>query len=414
MFYNIIRILLYIPVGIAMVFSSKIRAFVTKRIFQKIDIINNQNVIWIHCASVGEVNLAEPIIRKILDKTDDNILITMVTDTGRGVAENKYKGNTRVEVLYFPLDDYFSVKKILKKICLKKLIIVETEIWPNLINLSSKKAKIILINGRISDKSINSYTKIKYFLKKLLGKIEVFIMQTEKDRHRIIFLGANEDKTFNYGNLKFNIEFPTYPKEKLEELKRKVGAKNKKIWVAGSTREGEEEYILEVFDKLEDVLLIVVPRHIERTGDICSRLLYKYDYIKWSNIEDKLIGESNENREVVIVDKIGELRKLYAIADLVYVGGTLVDVGGHSLLEPLFYRKTPIFGSYTQNVKEIAREIVDKKIGIQVKDEKELLKAVNDTISTKEIKVEVENKIDKFFAENKDVIELTFNKIKEV
>ena len=383
--YNLIRTLLYIVLGIGMIFSTKLKDFIMKRLFQKVDIEGKLDTVWVHCASVGEVNLAEPIIKNFIDETSDQIILTMMTDTGRGVAEKKYSGNKRVKLLYFPLDDCLAIKKILKRIVLKKLVIIETEIWPNLINMCSKRAKVVMINGRISDRSIKSYTRIKFLLKNLFKNIETFIMQTEQDRERIIFLGAIPKRVYNYGNLKFNIELPTYTKEELNELKESLGVDGRRVFVAGSTRDDEEEYILEAFDELKETLLILVPRHIERTDDICERLLEnKYEYRRWTDIYEEKVEEnielirglSKKKIGIVIVDKIGELRKLYAICDIAYVGGTLVDIGGHSLLEPLFYRKPPIFGPYIQNVRNIAKEVISRKIGTQVRNGKELKKVI--------------------------------------
>ena len=411
-----------------MIFSNKLRKFVKKRIFQKIEIENNKETIWIHCASVGEVNLAEPIIKKFLIETQEKIILTMMTDTGMETAKKKYINETRVDLLFFPLDDYFCINKILKNIILKKLVIIETEIWPNLILLCSKKSEVVLINGRISDRSIDSYMKIKFLLQKILQKIDIFIMQTEKDKERIISLGVPKNKVYNYGNLKFNIELPEYEKNELDDLRKKINEKGKKILVAGSTRNNEEEYLLEVFDKLDDYLLVLVPRHIERTETICQRLLQKYNYQKWTDIYNEEGSEvieviqelSKRDTEIIIVDKIGELRKLYAIADIAYVGGTMVDVGGHSLLEPLFYRKPPIFGPFIQNVRSIAREIIAREIGTQIDGVEELYGAIkNYELKNKTLKdksnndnnIDIENRIDKFFEENSHVVDLTFKKI---
>ena len=427
--YNLIRIVLYLPLVIGMVFSKKLREFIKKRIFQKVEIREKKETIWIHCASVGEVNLAEPIIDKILTKTQEKIILTMMTDTGMETAKKKYISEDRVKLLFFPLDDYFCIKKILKRIILKKLIIVETEIWPNLILLCSKKSKVVLINGRISDRSIDSYTKVKFLLKKIFQKVDTFIMQTEKDKERIISLGAPKDRVYNYGNLKFNIELPKYEKEELDDLRGKINKSERKILVAGSTRDSEEEYLLEVFDRLDDYLLILVPRHIERTTDICERLLQKYRYQKWTDIykegqNKSSLSKIEKDPNVIIVDKIGELRKLYAIADISYVGGTMVDVGGHSLLEPLFYRKSPIFGPFTQNIRDIAREVISRDIGTQVDGVGELYDAVRNYESQTQVLVDksleekysennIKDRIDRFFEENSHVVDLTFSKIME-
>jgi 3-deoxy-D-manno-octulosonic-acid transferase len=389
-----------------------------KRIFQSVEIIEKKESIWVHCASVGEVNLAEPIIQKFLEETSNQIILTMMTDTGRATAEKKYSDNPRVKLLFFPLDDYFTIRRILNKIELKKLILIETEIWPNLIKLCAKKSSVVMINGRISDRSINSYNRIKFLLKGLFKYIDIFIMQTEQDKKRIISLGAESNRVYNYGNLKFNIELPIFDRLELEKLKKKLGIDGERVFVAGSTRDDEEEYILEAFDKLENTILILVPRHIERTDDICRRLLDgKYHYERWSKIEEGL-GVIHElpKRQIIIVDKIGELRKLYAICDVAYVGGTLVNIGGHSLLEPLFYRKPPIFGPYLQNVRNIAKEVLAREIGFQVNDSEELYEILSkyDFLinNHKENEKNMIERIEQFFEENSHVVELTFEKIK--
>lgn len=396
-----------------MIFFSKLRNFVKKRMFQDIELGNKKDTIWIHCASVGEVNLAEPLIKKFLDETNEQVLLTMMTDTGMEIARKKYISEKRVDLLFFPLDDYFCIKSILERIVLKRLVVVETEIWPNLILLCSKKSEVVMVNGRISDRSIDSYMKIKCLLKNVFSEIDAFIMQTEEDKERIISLGAPKNKVYNYGNLKFNIKLPEFKKEELDDLRETINKKGKRIIVAGSTRSNEEEYLLEAFDRLDDYLLILVPRHIDRTEDICQRLLKKYRYQRWTDIyKGEKINKNTKN--IVIVDKIGELRKLYAIADIAYVGGTLVDVGGHSLLEPLFYRKPPIFGPFTQNVKSIAKEVIARKIGTKVNGREELFRAFkNNELESKlpKNKIEVEERIDKFFKENSHVVDLTFEKI---
>jgi 3-deoxy-D-manno-octulosonic-acid transferase len=275
-----------------------------------------------------------------------------------------------------------------------------------------------MINGRISDRSINSYNRIKFLLKGLFKYIDIFIMQTEQDKKRIISLGAESNRVYNYGNLKFNIELPIFDRLELEKLKEKLEIDGERVFVAGSTRDDEEEYILEAFDKLENTILILVPRHIERTDDICRRLLDgKYHYERWSKIEESL-GVIHElpKRQIIIVDKIGELRKLYAICDVAYVGGTLVNIGGHSLLEPLFYRKPPIFGPYLQNVRNIAKEVLAREIGFQVNDSEELYEILSkyDFLinNHKENEKNMIERIEQFFEENSHVVELTFEKIK--
>ena len=406
MVYNILRILIYPILFVVSVFKPALRKFIKKRVFQELSFDSGKDYIWVHCASVGEVNLSEPVVKKILEKTKYNVLLTMMTDTGMETAKKKYTDIQGIKILYFPLDDFFAIRKILKHISLRELVMVETEIWPNLIRQCSRHAPVVVVNGRISDKSVDSYRRFRWYLKKLFKNISYFVMQSELDAQRIISLGAESSKVKNFGNLKFDIKLPDYSDEELLELKGKLSVGRRKIFVAGSTRGGEEEKILEVFDKLEDYFLILVPRHIERCPDIEERLLSKKHYAKWSELE----GKANLKNDILLVDKIGVLRKLYALCDVAFVGGTLVDIGGHSLLEPLYYGKAPIFGKHLQNVRDIAEEVEKRGIGFKVESTYEFLKSIDKIQAEGQDK----SKIEKFFMENSACVDNTFQLLVDI
>lgn len=391
MIYNILYFTLYIILIVYSCFSKKTRIFLRRRVKQNFSKLKGDYV-WFHMSSVGEVNLSEPLVNRFLSE-NKQVLITVVTDTGYELALKKYGDSLAVH--YFPLDNIFVLRRILSNINLKKLILVETEIWPNLINEAYKHGSISIINGRISDKSFKSYKRARYFLKGFLNKITYFIMQTELDADRIITLGASKDRVFNFGNLKFNIQLQNYSPCELEEVKKQFGIVDEKIFVAGSTREGEEKLILEVFAKLKGYKLFIVPRHLNRVEEIESELA-DTSYTLWT--------EAKQNTDVILVDAMGELRRLYALADIAFVGGTLVDIGGHSLLEPLFYMKFPIFGRFTQNVRDISNEVIRREIGYRVKSLDEFL----DAIKKVEARIEDNKEIVKFFDENKKVCDKTF------
>jgi 3-deoxy-D-manno-octulosonic-acid transferase len=383
--------------GIGMI-SKKNRKFLLKRFNFKF-FEEDLEYIWIHCASVGETNLIKPFINKILDNTNKNILLTVITDTGYENAKKKYT-DSRIKIEYFPLDNPFILNKIFKKIKITKIFLIETEIWKNFIDIAHKNnIKIYLINGRISDKSFKTYLKFKFILKKIFNKIELFCMQSEIDKERIIKLGAKDEKVVSTGNLKFNIELEKYSEEELNEIKNMYKIENRKIFVAGSTRDGEEEILLKIFDKLENTILFIVPRHLERIKEI-EELLKDRKYSLYSKKENKDV-------DIVIVDKMGVLRKFYALSDISFVGGTLVNIGGHSLLEPLGYNKTPIFGKYLQNVKYISEKILDYDIGYKVESEKEFLESINNIENQNE--KDVREKIEKFFKENVNAVNEIFN-----
>lgn len=362
--------------------GGKHKEFVNKRYNQNFKHLKKKPTIWLHMSSVGEVNLSETFIKRILDKTDYQIIITIFTDTGFEVANNKFSKNNRVKIFYFPLDNEKIIKNILNKIDLKYLILVETEIWPNLIKEASHFGKVIMINGRISDKSYKRYKKIKFLLKNVFKNIDTFYMQSDVDSERIINLGAKNVITL--GNMKFDVKYEEYADKEL--LKKELNL-NKKVMTAGSTRSGEYEIILDTYRNIQKTTqLILVPRHIGNTEKICEILKkYPFKYIKYS--------ENNFNRDydILIVDKIGILRKLYSISDIAFVGGTLTNIGGHNLLEPLYYGKMVIFGKYLQNVRQISKDILNFELGYKINNSSEFLEAIkkiekNQSISQKKIK----------------------------
>lgn len=397
MLYNIITFFLYFFMLLVSMVYKPLRTFFTKRMCN-IKSIEKGNYILIHASSLGEINLVEPFIRRVLVDSSQKIIISIVTDAGFNQAKNKYGDNPNIKIIYFPLDYYFGIKKIFRNVILEKVVIVETELWPNLINYTSKHSKIYLVNGRISEKSFKKYMGIKVFIKPILSKFEYLIMQTDEDKDRIIKLGAPEKKIYNFGNLKFDINFDNYSVEELNTFRKELDIDTKVI-VAGSTREGEEEIILEVFNRLSGYKLILVPRHIERVNKI-KELLKNYSYTTFS--------EREKNKDIILVDKMGELRKLYAIADIAFVGGTLVDIGGHSLLEPLYYGKKPIFGVYIQNVRDIAEKILALNLGYKVESVDEFVNAIKDLEKNENVDDLIKEFLDKNSKSSKKSYKLIF------
>ncbi|WP_294703758.1 glycosyltransferase N-terminal domain-containing protein [uncultured Fusobacterium sp.] len=408
MFYQILRVFLTPFILFLIIIGGKKGAFLRKRLKQDYSLLKKEEYIWIHCSSVGEINLSEPLIKKLLDKREERILLTLFTDTGINVAKEKFGKNERVDIFYFPLDDKKNIKSILNKINLNLLILIETEIWPNLIKEVGKKTKIIIVNGRISDKSLSRYKLLKNYLKSLFLYITKFYMQSEEDSKRIVEIGALKERVETLGNIKFDIKFPEYTEQEKEELIRFFSVDGRKVFTAGSSRTGEYEVLLDTFKKLKNTLLILVPRHIERTPQVEEIIKqYGFSYKKFSDIEK----EKNEKTDIIIVDKIGLLRKIYSITDVAFVGGTLVNIGGHSLLEPLFYGKTPIFGPYLQNVKEISNEILQLQLGYKVNNSSEFLTTIDKVEQNQNRSKE---KIKNLFEKNSQITDKIIEKIKNL
>lgn len=408
MFYNLLRGFLYPFLFIFLLFKPKKLKFVFQRLFQDLSTLEKKaKYIWIHCSSVGEINLIDALVKKLKNDFNENILLTVFTDTGYEIAMNKYSKDDRISILRFPLDDIFILKKIFNYIQVSKIILIETEIWPNFINLGSKYSKIFIVNGRISNKSFPRYKKISWIIKPLFSKISGFFMQSQEDKNRIILLGANKNKVFVTGNLKFDISFETFSSEDMSNLRRFIKSDTRKIFVAGSTRQGEDSILIDVFKELKNTLLIIVPRHLERVPEI--ETLVKNSNLTYKKLTDLELNPSSEEFQILIVDKMGVLRKFYSIADVVFVGGTLVNIGGHSLLEPLFYGKSPIFGPYLQNVKDISKDILNLNIGYKINNKEEFLNTIN-LLETKPVS---EDKIKAFFKSNQNAAEKTIKFMEE-
>lgn len=348
--------------------------------------LEDKNYIWIHAVSVGEVMAAKPVIKECkIIFPDYNILLSTITDTGNKVAKTIKEVDF---VFYLPLDYKFLIKKIFNKKNISALIIMETEIWPNLVALAKQnKVKTILINGRFSSKSFKVYKKFKFFFKDVLKNFDLFLMQSEESAKRIKSLGANNSQVFCTGNTKFDIAI-SFTNEATDKLKKEIGLnENQIVIVAGSTHPGEEEIILNIFEKLKssykNLFLIVVPRHPERSADIVKELNFRK--LKFALRKNNNHNEKN-GQEVFLVNTIGELVLFFTVADLVILGGSFVPIGGHNILEPLSLGKVTLFGPYMDNFKAILKDIkkhnVKAVIDLRNKDElyvklKEILKQQN-------------------------------------
>ena len=359
--YNILRYFLYGIIGIVSIFNKKLRIFFSKRLkqdFSKRKFSNNKNeAILIHMSSVGEFNLSRELIDRLILK-GENVILSIMTDTGKAAAEKGYGNNENVVIFYFPLDDYVCLANLFKTYKIKKTVIIETEIWPNLYSVASEKSELYIINGRLTEKKMKSYLKIKGFIRKLLNKAEKIMVQSDEDRKRYVSLGLTDEKVKVYKNLKYSIKYEKISEEAEDKYIENNIQKDKKIIVCGSTRPGEEKIWLEVFKEIneeKEYQLVLVPRHLDRIDEVINEIHQVFTEGENSKISYSLMSEDKKT-DILVVDKMGVLRDFYQLADFVFVGGTLVDIGGHSMLEPLYYGKKPIIGNYYQNIAEIVEE----------------------------------------------------------
>ena len=410
--YNLLRILLYFVIMILAIFNGKLLKFFKSRLFQKIGNDNflneEEEATLIHFSSVGEFNSSQELIEKILESgKKEKIILSVMTDTGFSAVNKKYSENDNVKVFYFPLDDFFVLRKIYKKYKIKKTIIIETEIWPNLYYFAARNGKLFIVNGRLTERKLKSYLKFNWFIKNTINRAEKIMVQSDFDKKRYEKLGISENKIKVYKNLKYSIKYNEISDEKKQNYFDTVLDKDKKIIVCGSTRPNEEKIWLEVLKKINqnnEYQLVLVPRHLERIGEIEKIILENFskkDYLLLTAIEKNKINLEAENKkEIVIIDKMGILTDFYQLADFVFVGGTLVNIGGHSILEPLFYGKKPIIGKYFQNIEEIVRDAQELGFIEIVENENEIIEYLkkSENVDTKRF-FEKNNEIDKILNE---------------
>lgn len=336
-----------------------------------------RKVLWIHAVSVGETRAAEPLLRELRQRYPEHlILLTNVTETGHAMGLE----NRNVDCcLFFPFDFSWTVRRVLQTIRPDLIVIVETEIWPNFVRQAKRlDIPLVLVNGRISDRSYPRYRFFRPLLRSVLQSFSAFCMQSQLDSERICQLGADSLQVENTGNLKFDHELRDLSVDEVARLKGSFGLpENAPILVAGSTHAGEEEQLTAVYRALleqgRQLLLLLIPRHPERCREVQAMLTGQ-------GIESRLRSQLVEGQpklesgQVLLVDTLGEVLDLYAVSDLVFVGGSLVPVGGHNLLEACLLEKPVLFGSFVQNFREISNKLIRAGAGIKVLNQQELLK----------------------------------------
>jgi len=361
-FYQILGFLILPLVLIRILFKGFKNNAYWKRIPERFGFYSNieKNLVWIHCVSVGEFMAAKPLINKYLET--GKLLITCYTPTGYEAINQAY-GNKVVQA-YCPVDIKPFVTHFIKTYKPKKCILLETEIWPNIIHeLSKNKIPINLVNARLSQKSFSSYQKfLSNILSKTLNKIDLIAAQNEDSKKRLVSLGAKESNTVVTGNIKFDQKIDINQSQ-LNEIKKFI--QGQQVVVFASTHNDEEKQIFEAIENssyLKNALKIIIPRHPERFNEI-YKLAKKYSYTSAKRSE-KATGESN--LEVLIGDSMGELPEYLFLADVVFMGGSLVKHGGHNMIEPALLKKPIIYGQHVFNFAQISKELINSGGAIQV------------------------------------------------
>ena len=367
--------------------------------------------IWLHAVSVGEV-IAVATLLPALERAfpDARLVVSVITVTGRRVARDKFVELENVAaVFYCPFDLAFLVRRVVHKVRPRALVIIETEIWPHLLRESKRAgAKTMIAGGRISDRSFPRYRKIRGFMKRFLAEVDGFCMQNELYRERIEALGAPPERIRVTGSVKFDAIAPSLARGE------RIFPESRRVLVAGSTLDPEEEELLHVFESLSrdapDLFLVIAPRHPPRFDDVTELVRKRGHRV----IRRSDPGAHTDDADVMILDTLGELASLYEQADYVFVGGSLADWGGHNIIEPASKAKPVVFGPHMRNFSDVATLFVEGNAAVQVEDSAELESVLRDWIENPERARELSENTTRVIEDNRGASERTVAALKEL
>jgi 3-deoxy-D-manno-octulosonic-acid transferase len=373
--------------------------------------------IWIHALSVGEVFAAVPFVERLRSEFGkETLFFSVSTQTGLEVA-NKALADVVNTVFFFPYDLPFAVKRIISKVNPRMVVLVESDIWPNfLAEMRRRSVAVALINARVSNRSFRGYRRLQWFMRPVLETFSGICTQTAEDALRFEQLGVPYARITHTGNLKFDRTPEVLSQKEIDHLKRLACVQDdQKVFLAGSTHPGEEAIISEVFSKLRsdfaNAFLIIVPRDPKRAGSIADIFRSAGFSVGYFSESDELTCESVP--DVMIVDVIGVLRKLYAFADIAFVGGSLAGTGGQNPLEPALYSKPVLFGPDMSSFEEIARLLLDAGGAARVEDAETLYGAALELLGDHQKRGQMGRRAFEVCDANRGAVDRTLEVIKE-
>jgi len=363
--------------------------------------------IWIHAVSVGEVNATKTIVEELEKRFGDyEIVISTTTDTGFARAGSLFGSNHTVT--YFPFDFSPVMHRAFRAIRPAICLLMELEVWPNLVRIAEQQnVPVVVVNGRISERSFSGYKKIKPIAEKTFGRVSLVLAQTEEYAQRFKQVGAAEEKVIVTGSLKYDTAQITDRVEGADTLAEQLFGKieNRKtcpelveglkienpLWVVGGTASNEEKILLDVYrnlkqqDRFKNLRLVIVPRKPERFDEVAELIKQNgFDLIRYSDVKNEGNQSSIFNLQssiVILGDTMGDLRKFYSLASVIFVGRTLVPLGGSDMIEAAALGKCTMFGPSTYNFQQTADALLAAQGGIMVKDKQELLQVMEKCLS---------------------------------
>lgn len=359
-------------------------------------------VIMFHGVSVGEVIALENLIKKTKEAFPDyKIVVTTGTKTGQEIAKKKFE-NTADFITYFPFDITFCVNSFLKRIKPSVVLMAETELWPTFAAYCKKRnIPLFVINGRISDATFKSYRLLKIFFKELFKNYTSILTQSEQDNEKFIQIGAPQDKTEVMKNLKFDVK----------RIEADFNLGNGRIIIAGSTHKGEDEIVLNAFTELkrefDDIKLLLAPRHLTRTNEV--KKLVEDTGLAYGMRSN---NDCFDNNEIIILDTLGELSRIYQICNFAFIGGSFNKTGGHNPLEAVVYSKPAITGPSIHNFRDIYWILTRSNAGKIVKNQQELTQYMHKLLSDNDFYSQACEDCKNIFEEQQGALEFVINKLK--
>ena len=341
---------------------------------------SEKKCIWIHAVSVGEVNAAKTIIKELKAKFGDfEIVISTTTDTGFARAASLFSKDH--QVFYFPFDFSWAMHRAFGNIRPAICLLMELEVWPNFVRLAKQlDIPIVVVNGRISDRSFPKYKRVKLLVKHIFRKVNLVLAQTDEYAQRFREIGAGN--VIVTSSLKYDTAQITDKVQGTDALAAQLNISNERIWIAGGTGPGEEQIILDVFSGLKqsgqfkDLRLVIVPRKPERFDEVAEIITSaSFDYLRYSSIKNTDV-RCKEKPPVILGDTMGDLRKFYCLANVIFVGRSLVPIGGSDMIEAAALGKYTIFGPHTFNFRQTVEVLLAGNGAIVVNNGAELLKAI--------------------------------------
>ncbi len=408
--YKILSTVLFLC---ALPFYAIFRAFEGKYIYgwkEKLGKFEDPNlgerVIMYHGVSVGEVIALENLIKKTRETFPDyKIVVTTGTKTGQEIAQKKYS-EIADYISYFPFDITICVKSFLDKINPSVVLIAETELWPTFSEYCKKRnIPLFVINGRISDATFKTYKYLKFFFKQIFKNYTEVLTQSNEDKEKFVAIGSPIERTIVMKNLKFDV--------KKVDSDIQIGQDCGRIIIAGSTHKGEDEIILDVFSQLKkefsDIKLLLAPRHLTRLDSV--KELVRKTGIAFGQ---RSLNDMFYDKDIIILDTMGELSKMYQICDFAFIGGSFSKTGGHNPLEAVVYNKPAISGPSIHNFRDIYWILGRSNAGKVVKTKEELKEYMHKLLSDYDFYAQACNDCKSVFEDQQGALDFVINKLKEI